>query len=391
MDTLWECMNVASRITKQIENMESLVPQNFKATCTPVADLQELSTTLNSVRSTLVPFVTSSKKKPTVSDGVFDICIKGMKDTLNDLFLFFKDLEKDFSVNTWKTAKIRVFRLDFLLKQKLDQFVFLFKGTSPVSLITDADGAVMWEKSFGAQAMMVPWPTFFTTLQQYLGVNLKEDEEHLKMAVDFTKKDQVSAFEFGVFLQWFAPLKGSTDRYLEALRSGHLAFFMPAVEAQLLLEGKREGTYLIRFSKTKPGSFAVTFVDSIGKIKHCLLHSQHPYGVTLKSPPTVYASLKEFAESHQSKLKYPLGNKYTLNKKLPGYSFDGKIPEGPETPSSHVSSEGSTCVVCMDAPFETVFLECGHLACCSNCSTKLKLCPICRNPIVRCVPVFRAT
>jgi len=71
-----------------------------------------------------------------------------------------------------------------------------------------------------------------------------------------------------------------------------LCGYVPAVEASLLLEGKKEGTYLIRFSKTQPGSFAVTFVDNVGKIKHCLLYAVNPSGLTLKSPPTVYSSLK---------------------------------------------------------------------------------------------------
>jgi|JI10StandDraft_1071094.scaffolds.fasta_scaffold1111205_1 hypothetical protein len=31
------------------------------------------------------------------------------------------------------------------------------------------------------------------------------------------------------------------------------------------------GNYLIRFSKSNPGAFAVTFVDSKGRVKHCLL------------------------------------------------------------------------------------------------------------------------
>lgn len=252
----------------------------------------------------------------------------------------------------------------------------------------------MWIKAFGENTNMVLWSVFINTLESTLQIPLKDDEEYLKMAIDFCKDDHVSSFEFGVFLKWFAPLKGSTVRYLEALRGGHLCGFVPAVEANLLLEGKRDGTYLIRYSKTQPGSFAVTFVDNMNKIKHCLLYSVSPNGVTLKNPPTIYNSLKEFSESHQNKLKHPLGNKWTLKNKVPGFAFDGKISEGPEdktsTPTVGQTAE-NTCIVCMDAPFETVFLECGHLACCTNCSQKLKLCPICRNSITRVVPIFRAT
>jgi len=248
----------------------------------------------------------------------------------------------------------------------------------------------------------VPWSVFFSTLESNMGISMKDDEESVKMILAFTKTDHVSSFEFNVFLKCFGPLKGGCERMLESLHGGLLCGFVPAFEANLLLEGKREGTFLIRCSKTQPGSFAVTFVDNMGKIKHCLLYAVVPSGLTLKNPPTVYASLKEFADAHTNKLKHPLGNKWTLKKKLPGFAYDGKIPDGPESPaaptpgggpsvagSTGSAVDGNQCIVCMDAPLETVFLECGHLACCSKCSMKLKLCPICRNAITRVVPIFR--
>jgi hypothetical protein len=44
--------------------------------------------------------------------------------------------------------------------------------------------------------------------------------------------------------------------------------------------------------------------------------------------------------------------------------------------------------VCLDAPRNTVFLECGHVACCRNCSKRLSDCPVCRQRIVRVVDIF---
>jgi len=352
MDTIWECMNIASRIAKQIEGSDNLVPKNQVGTATPLQDLQELSSTVNSVRTTLVPFVTSSKKSKIVVDPAFDICIKGIKDTLSDLHQFFKDLEKEFSVYTWKTQKVKVYQMDFILKQKLDQFTVLFnpdegkevkdkskskseaKPTTGAALIADPDGKEMWTKSFGESTIMVPWNVFFSTLEAQLAVPLKEEEDFVKMFIDYTKTDHVTSYEFGVFLKWFGPLKGSCQRLLDALRTGLLCGFVPAVEANLLLEGKKEGTYLVRCSKTQPGSFAVTFVDNMQKIKHCLLFHVQPNGLTLKNPPTVYNSLTEFADAHTNKLKHPLGNRWTLLKKLPGFAYDGKISENTDTTSS---------------------------------------------------------
>jgi len=399
MDTIWECMNIASRVAKQVELSDNLVPKNQVGVVTPATDLQEFATTVNSVRTTLVPFVTSSKKSKVVSEPPFEVCIKGIRDSLNDIHLFFKDLEKEFSVYTWKTQKVKIYRKDFELKQKLDQFTALFnpedeksdkksKHNPGAALIQDAEGKEMWIKSFGESTMMVPWNVFFSTLEGYLGTSFKEDEEFIKMYLNFTRTDHVSTYELNVWLKMFGPLKGSIQRPMDSLRAGLLCGYVSAVEANLLLEGKKEGTFLVRCSKTQPGSFAVTFVDNVQKVKHCLLYAVTPTGLTLKSPPTVYNSLNEFASAHTNKLKHPLGNKYTLKKGLPGYEFTETTKK--EQQSSGPTPENNICVVCMDAPFETVFLECGHMACCQKCSQQLKLCPICRNTISRIVPVFRA-
>jgi len=38
------------------------------------------------------------------------------------------------------------------------------------------------------------------------------------------------------------------------------------------------------------------------------------------------------------------------------------------------------CVVCLEKPYDTVFLRCGHLCCCSACVGRVKnKCPICRT------------
>lgn len=51
--------------------------------------------------------------------------------------------------------------------------------------------------------------------------------------------------------------------------------FMPAVEANYLLNKRRPGVYLIRFSKTKATALAATFVDGSNHVKHCLVRNSH--------------------------------------------------------------------------------------------------------------------
>ena len=47
----------------------------------------------------------------------------------------------------------------------------------------------------------------------------------------------------------------------------------------------------------------------------------------------------------------------------------------------------NVCKVCLTENSDRVFQPCGHLACCNGCAERLRLCPICRNPIKELVKV----
>ena len=55
---------------------------------------------------------------------------------------------------------------------------------------------------------------------------------------------------------------------------------------------------------------------------------------------------------------------------------------------------GSTvmsCVVCLSNPREVVLLDCGHVCLCADCLQQLQQpisCPVCRERVVRCLPLF---
>ncbi len=49
--------------------------------------------------------------------------------------------------------------------------------------------------------------------------------------------------------------------------------------------------------------------------------------------------------------------------------------------------EDSLCCLCLDQLHNTVFLNCGHICCCSECAPSLTNCPICRKQIARVVTI----
>lgn len=60
--------------------------------------------------------------------------------------------------------------------------------------------------------------------------------------------------------------------------------------------------------------------------------------------------------------------------------------QSPDIPSH----KDGTCIVCMDAENDILFLGCSHLVCCSSCSTQISTCPICRKTIDQKIKVYKS-
>jgi hypothetical protein len=54
-----------------------------------------------------------------------------------------------------------------------------------------------------------------------------------------------------------------------------------------------------------------------------------------------------------------------------------------------MAQDDYVCKVCMDAPVDCVFLECGHMVTCVACGKQMNECPICRQYVIRVVHTFR--
>ena|SRR3990167_78345 len=166
-----------------------------------------------------------------------------------------------------------------------------------------------------------------------------------------------------------------------------LAGFIPGYEAELALQNKASKTYLIRFSKTNICSFALVFVNGQSKISQCLITTLSPNGIQLGEYK--YHDIIEFANKNPTKLSFP-ANYCWLGAKEDIHEICDKDPFfNPPPPSPEKVADDKICVVCLDLPQKTVFLECGHMCCCEVCSKKLTKCPICRNIISRVISVYQ--
>lgn len=389
-DVVWLCLKVASNVSTIIERASN-------------KDLSEIQQTIHITRSTVSSFVS---KRP--SDTAFDICLQSLKATLEQTENCLSRFEK----TSDSGLLLEVGKFDFLIKQKADQVYFLFfmnSDEAAANKLTDPRARALWINSFGANARMVPWAEFYHVFTLASGEAALEDDDAdiLAQCIDFTRDGWVSIYEFEVFLLSFGPLLGSAQRMLLPFKNALLAGYTPSAEANILLHGKDPGSFLIRFSKSNPGAFAVTFVDSKRHIKHCLLYNARPNGVTLKQPPDIFPNLEAFVKAHSARLKIPMGSlaqrfrpsddgadsesaySRTLSaedRRASAYSMDPRdLQEDPV--------EEKLCIVCMNAPISSCFVPCGHACCCLGCGKKIeglkeKRCPVCRGDVDVCQKMF---
>jgi hypothetical protein len=71
------------------------------------------------------------------------------------------------------------------------------------------------------------------------------------------------------------------------------------------------------------------------------------------------------------------------NKRVQEMQFENREMEQASSPvtitDSQTDKSEEQCCVCLDNKKCMVFTECGHLCVCHSCSTKLKICPVCRK------------
>lgn len=160
----------------------------------------------------------------------------------------------------------------------------LLKGSvKSQSFFADEEGKAFWTARFGLGADLVEWNRLMRTLEAALGTRLTlRDEMNLKRVIDPSYAGLVSPFRFGQFLRGFGPLRACVANANRLLAQPWFHGFLSRREAQLLLAQQPVGTFLCRFSKTFPGSFALAFVDSSSNVLSVMVESDMPRGVKVR-------------------------------------------------------------------------------------------------------------
>ncbi|KAL3871234.1 hypothetical protein ACJMK2_039242, partial [Sinanodonta woodiana] len=73
----------------------------------------------------------------------------------------------------------------------------------------------------------------------------------------------------------------------------------------------------------------------------------------------------------------------------PTKRLEPSAPPVEESPTRQTSilarGMNSECSICLDNPSAVIFLTCGHVCCCVDCSHQVQQCPLCRSEIVQCI------
>lgn len=105
---------------------------------------------------------------------------------------------------------------------------------------------------------------------------------------------------------------------------------------------------------------------------------------------TLRIERSEQIENPMIRLPIPLkrsANREVKAEDTPGTSTSNTTSKRPRMDSNE--AQGSSCVVCLVSPLDTLCMPCCHLCLCSGCSKKLtKVCPMCRSKVTRFKHVF---
>eukprot|EP01119_Soliformovum_irregulare_P011932 TRINITY_DN3057_c0_g1_i1.p1 TRINITY_DN3057_c0_g1~~TRINITY_DN3057_c0_g1_i1.p1 ORF type:complete len:875 (-),score=246.30 TRINITY_DN3057_c0_g1_i1:43-2667(-) len=157
--------------------------------------------------------------------------------------------------------------------------------------------AAIWDRCF--DTYVKKWSDFIQ------GLNLKlseEEEQKLRTIIDYSKTGSVTRYKFTEFLKGFGPLEKCVENVRRVVSADWFHGFISLNEAKKFLEHQPAGTYLIRFSGSRPGSFVLDYVIEAGHVRSVRL-SAH-LGGGFAAPSTnqgvelVFKSLHELVETY---------------------------------------------------------------------------------------------
>jgi len=154
----------------------------------------------------------------------------------------------------------------------------IFEEIIMETAVGDRLGRDMWKKSFSTKDGLresVQWREFLIALSDYFKKALPKDAEDLRykcLHILLVKNNEVVTIEdWSRLLDWFGPMENLDqlfERILALLRQPWFHGDMSSDLAEKSLRKQKKGFFLVRFSSTDAGCYAITSLAKDGKLKH---------------------------------------------------------------------------------------------------------------------------
>lgn len=129
-----------------------------------------------------------------------------------------------------------------------------------------------WRSNFGVNTNTVPWNRFATALSETILV-LPDDMEALRKILDYNEGGYVSASTLAEFLNTHGPLSGAIERMRHYRSEPWFMWYLSHEECVRMMHHADPGNFVVRFSQSSPGTFALTLKHSHGAFMKCLVYA----------------------------------------------------------------------------------------------------------------------
>lgn len=148
---------------------------------------------------------------------------------------------------------------------------------------TVSEGKDFWKTSFTSIEMEnVPWDRFVQCFQAATQSRMDmADERLLKHILDNDNVGVVTPSTFNNFLKTFGPFIRSLANLKSLFDQKWFHGFLSVEEVVRLLGDQSVGTFLVRFSRSKPDALVLEYVESKGRIRTVEVTCDMPAGVSL--------------------------------------------------------------------------------------------------------------
>ena len=179
-------------------------------------------------------------------------------------------------------------------------------STRRISLVErlnwDPQAKEFWRLNFGIGVNAVPWSRFSSALTEHMLV-LPADLATLQQILDNNGAGYVSASTFSEFLNSHGPLSTAIGRTHTYRQAPWFMWYLSHDDCITMLKHCEPGTYVVRFSQSSPGQFALTVKQSAGAFMKCLIYAQHGKYKSRPDEQVTYNDLLELIHASSDSLR----------------------------------------------------------------------------------------